>query len=371
MTTFQIEKLPENVLAGIFRHLYRESIDQTRIASPKLHAKIKEYSARHKLKDEYDYLQDVIAKQPRNIDTRGNISDLAWSPDNTQLAFGQHLNVQIWNAETGRQIDNGFTENHTRWINSIAWSPDGKQVVSSGYDGTIRIWDVETERQIGDPFLQIDNDNDSIFHVDVDWSQDGRLASSDKDGNIRIWDPNTRQQIGDPLIGDRFAIVTWSQDGKLASGGKYGNILVWKPQIEDTPIQLNGHSDMVNDIAWSPDDTLLASGSADGSARMWDPITGQQIGNPLFIDPFHDADRITCITWSPDSTRVAIGRTIEGEDGEIHIVDTITRTTFSDYNRWPIKHMDWSSNNRLAISEKNGFIYIVTPSSDSVESRRA
>ena len=73
---------------------------------------------------------------------------------------------------------------HTSTVNSIAYSPDGRHIVSGSYDATIRIWDVLTQRQIGNPLTGHTNYVSSVVY-----SPDGRhIVSGSSDNTIRIWD---------------------------------------------------------------------------------------------------------------------------------------------------------------------------------------
>ena len=59
--------------------------------------------------------------------------------------------MRIWDIETG-QTDTGPFEGHTGMVASVAFSHDGKRVVSGSWDNTVRIWDVETGQTVLGPF---------------------------------------------------------------------------------------------------------------------------------------------------------------------------------------------------------------------------
>ncbi len=69
------------------------------------------------------------------------INSVAFSPDGKRIVSGyDDCTIRIWDAATGAQIGEPLT-GHTEWINSVAISPDGKRIVSGSRDKTIRIWD--------------------------------------------------------------------------------------------------------------------------------------------------------------------------------------------------------------------------------------
>ena len=74
----------------------------------------------------------------------------------------------------------------------MEFSPDGRRIVTGGYDGAVRIWDVGTGRQIGPPHRVHEHDKTEII-MDVAFSPDGRrLASASADGDVQIWDGRNR-----------------------------------------------------------------------------------------------------------------------------------------------------------------------------------
>jgi WD40 repeat protein len=77
--------------------------------------------------------------------------------------------------------------------------------------------------------------------------------------------------------------VAFSPDGRmLASGSRDSDVILWDPQTgQQIGEPLGGHDDWVNSVAFSLDGRMLTSGSSDNNVILWDPQTGQQIGEPL------------------------------------------------------------------------------------------
>src|SRR6516164_1368944 len=84
----------------------------------------------------------------------------------------------------------GPFEGHTEWVRSVAFSPDGKHVVSGSLDKTIRIWDVETRQMVSGPF---EGHTESVHSVA--FSPDGKHVVSGSCETIRIWDAETGQMV--------------------------------------------------------------------------------------------------------------------------------------------------------------------------------
>ncbi|KAF7133640.1 hypothetical protein CNMCM5793_004948 [Aspergillus hiratsukae] len=116
----------------------------------------------------------------------------------------------------------------------------------------------------------------------VAFSADGRLlASGSNDETIKLWDPST----GDPSTGalkhtleghsDWVQSVAFLADGRLlASGSGDKTIKLWDPSTGALKHTLEGHSGWVQSVAFSADGRLLASGSSDKTIKLWDPSTG-------------------------------------------------------------------------------------------------
>jgi WD40 repeat protein len=79
---------------------------------------------------------------------------------------------------------------HDYWVMSVAFSPDGKHIVSGSDDKTVRVWDAQTGQSVMDPLKGHD---DSV--TSVAFSPDGRyIVSGSDDKIVRVWDTHTGQR---------------------------------------------------------------------------------------------------------------------------------------------------------------------------------
>lgn len=113
---------------------------------------------------------------------------------------------------------------HQKLVNHVSFSPDGRYIVSSSFDNSIKIWDgikgtfIATLRGHVAPVYQ------------TAWSADNRLlVSCSKDTTLKVWDIRTKKLAVDlPGHSDEVYAVDWSMDGKrVASGGKDKMIRIW------------------------------------------------------------------------------------------------------------------------------------------------
>ena len=210
----------------------------------------------------------------------GNVTSLAFSPDGSRIVSGStDACLKIWNANTGVCIKNieGVIDNsggnwlknfegHLSPVSSVAYSPDGKYIVSGSYDGIIKIWDANTGKYL----KTLLGGSRTIFSLA--FSPDGsRIVSCSVDNTIKIWNANTGECIktlkGD---NDRFYSVAYSPDGtKIISCSADRYIKIWDANTGQCLQTLEGHSDFVSSLAYSPDGTKIISGSDDTTIKIW------------------------------------------------------------------------------------------------------
>jgi len=93
-------------------------------------------------------LIDMVSWTMRTFDGHsGTVLSVAFSPDGKQIVSGSlDRTIKLWDAETGNEIRT--FSGHTSHVFSVSFSPDGRQILSCSADGTIRLWDVLTGREI-------------------------------------------------------------------------------------------------------------------------------------------------------------------------------------------------------------------------------
>src|SRR5207302_5362242 len=111
----------------------------------------------------------------------------------------------------------------------------------------------------------------------VAYAPDGKLlASGDEDGRVKLWEPSTGQELAS-LCGPRGGVnaVAFSPDGViLASAGgelnRPGAVTLWSVASGQELVTLKGHHNEVMAMAFAPDGMTIATGSLDGTVRLWD-----------------------------------------------------------------------------------------------------
>ncbi|KAJ5988200.1 hypothetical protein N7481_003410 [Penicillium waksmanii] len=155
---------------------------------------------------------------------------------------------------------------------------------------------------------------------------------------------------------DQVISIVWSPDGRqLASGSSDNTVRIWDPATGQSISTLYGHSASVRLIAWSPDGNQLASGSRDKTVRIWDPATSQNIST---LD--RHSGPVNSIAWSPDGNRLASA----SGDKTVRIWDPATGQNISTLDRHsgPVNSIAWSPDrSRLASASDDKTVRIWDP----------
>jgi WD40 repeat protein len=154
---------------------------------------------------------------------------IVYSPDMTLIATGGYdwldsteFPVKIWDAKTGKLV--ATLKGHTNSVMCLAWTPDGKTLISGSTDYSIRTWNTTNWKQIA----VLDGHTNTINGIAI--SPNGRiLASASYDNTARLWTLENGQPISLPLEHiEPVYCVSFSADGKLLATGCFdNNAYVW------------------------------------------------------------------------------------------------------------------------------------------------
>ncbi|MGF1933476.1 MAG: protein kinase domain-containing protein [Nostoc sp. ChiQUE02] len=161
-------------------------------------------------------------------------------------------------------------------VNTIAISPDGCTLASSGDDKNIKLWDLNTKKVLA----SLSGHSQAV--KSVTFSPDGKiLATASDDKTIKLWQVETLEEIC-TLLGHSHTVksVAFSPDGQiLASGSWDKTIKLWDVNTGREICTITGHQLQVNSVAFSPQGQLLASASYDRTIRLWQiPALGRDRG---------------------------------------------------------------------------------------------
>ncbi len=211
---------------------------------------------------------------PRELEGHtGAVNSVAFSPDGSRFAStSRDQTIRIWDASTGKLIST--LRGHTGFVPCVAFSPDGSRLASASSDGTLKVWSVLTEAEC----RTLKGHAGRVFAVA--FSPDGdRLASAANDNSVRIWDMTIGRAVRTfACASPKIPSVAYSPDGtRLAAPRADRKVIVWNAQSEEKPLELAGHAKPVWTLAFSPDSAWLASSDVDGEVKLWDVATGGEV----------------------------------------------------------------------------------------------
>lgn len=216
---------------------------------------------------------------------RGGVNALAFSPDGRRLVSSGGVDDNtaiIWDVASGRRVQQ--LKGHTDIIFALAVTPDSKRLVTGSDDTTLRMWDMESGRQLA---LMTGHKFDIERALDI--SPDGKLiASGDMGGEIRLWDGETGAFLRTlAKQNGRVGILRFSRDGtRLVSACAQNcrqdyRARVWDVASGKELLQYEGHDNVVASASISPDGKLVATGGGnDHSIQVWELDTGKAVTGP-------------------------------------------------------------------------------------------
>ncbi|MDE3258700.1 MAG: hypothetical protein OYM47_12765 [Gemmatimonadota bacterium] len=250
------------------------------------------------------------------LSTESPVHSVAFSLDGTLASGLDNGMVELWDVETGKTVG---ALRHADWgrVTAVVFSPDGTRLASGSWDQVIKLWDVETRREIGT--WEVPREENSVRSLSVDFSPDGtRLVSGFQDGTVRLWAVATQSEVA-ALEGhtDRVTSVSFSPDGRLlasAGGSSDPTVRLWDTGRQTEVATLRGHRE-VRSVAFSrPEGGTLASagGWRDRRIRLWDVAT-----RVLITTLEEHTGSVHSVTYSSDGGTLASG----AADGRVILRD--------------------------------------------------
>ena len=236
-------------------------------------------------------------------------ADVAFSPDGSRLmAVGDDRRIRFWDARTGAAQPSVSGEG--RELSAAAFSADGRRFAAGGREGTPRVWSAEG----GAPVAVLRGQHARILDLGFGPTSDRVVAAAD-DGSVRLWDAGRTQAwtVPSPAYDAQF-----NRDGRLiATGSQDGTARVWNPRTGELRASLDG-PDGVTVAQFSPTaDTVLITNSS--QARLW-PIAAQSAtvaiqlpkGRTMLYAEFDGTGRR--LVYTDDAGNVVVRDLVSGRD---------------------------------------------------------
>ncbi|KAJ7492077.1 WD40 repeat-like protein [Mycena latifolia] len=283
---------------------------------------------------------------------QGDLTALHWNTEGTLIAIGSYDTILRVCTASG---DLYFSHTqHEAPIFAVRFSKNGKWLLTASLDGTACLWNV-AEKSLETQYL-VHKD----CCLDVDWLSDTMFGSCSADQLIHIMEVGKREQVK-TFAGHTNEInqIKCNPSGtRLASCSDDMTARIWKiddivapvdalPGFEgsdkDQVIVLAGHKHSVSTIGWCPNhpagtNEIIATSSFDGTARLWDSVTGE------CLQVFTDHKRpVYALKFNPNGRYLATG----SGDGWLHIYDVKDReiawSWFAGFDKPGVFEIDWQA----------------------------
>jgi WD40 repeat protein len=277
------------------------SPDSTRIASGSADVRI------------WDAMTGAHSLTLKTAGAKGTIVNaVCWLPDGKTLVTGGS-EVEVWNALTAHKelvYETQAQKSHpqgTLVVNALSLSPD-KQTMAVAYTYSysqsakkarsvvnwVDVWDVANGKHL------YTYEGNQAQILSIAWSPDGtRIASSGMNGTLYVWDATTGNHLVKYATSNSVFSVDWSPTGKYLVSASNTALDIWDVQEPNKPLSiLTNYSSASALVAWSPDGKYIAS--ADTSIHIWNATSG----NELF-DYTDLPAPISALNWSPNSKYLA------------------------------------------------------------------
>jgi WD40 repeat protein len=280
-------------------------------------------------------------RQPRLVGHDGPVTHVAWNRTGTRIATsGADAMTRVWRAENGAL--EATLAGHTDQVWWVAWDMAGARLATASDDGTARVWNADSGRQLG----VLAGHGGWVYRAS--WSPDGtRIVTAGADGTARIWDAQSCAQLL-ALSGDvesnspqeprspQLEHAVWNSEGtRILTTCADGSARVWDARTGDDLLILRHRASApVYHAAWDPDEVRIVTASADHTACVWDAHREVALvrltGHSGWV--YHAA-------WSSDGTRIVTASV----DGTARTWDAETGTQLALLaGHLVVRHAGWN-----------------------------
>lgn len=233
--------------------------------------------------------------------------NIAFSPDGRYVAVPFRYGIFLLDSQSGRQRAVLQTSDHHSLISTVAFSADGRYLISGSQDKLVRIWEMRSLRER----TKLTGHQSGIRVVA--FSPNGQLAASVSfDNTVKIWDVRKGQEV----MTKEGHSVSFSPDGRIFATAAEDHLVKICDVNTGKELQtFRGHKGEVYSAEFSQDGSRLVSASKDNTIRIWDVQSGDEVRSFSCSTPIHFA------AFSPDGQHVVAAL----DDKSVRIWDVDTR----------------------------------------------
>ena len=269
-------------------------------------------------KDTFIPTDSPIGAKLRTVVQTGHsasVTSIAFSLDGRYVLSGsKDHTVKLWDVFLGREIRS--FKGHTDVVSAVAFIPKSRLIISASWDYTLKIWDATT----GEEIRTFKGHSDRVNSVSV--TRDGRYAlSGSGDYSIIMWRISNgfKHKV---LRGHKFAVRSNPNPGLTATGyedrdhGALGQFYSYKAKVKDPKSAKRyatmGHIDAISSAVIDPSGQYILSSSMDRTLRLWDLNSGDR----KKVYSLRNA-HVLSVSFSPDGRYAICG----GSDNLLRLFD--------------------------------------------------
>ncbi len=219
---------------------------------------------------------------PMELNHKAAVRSATFSNHGYTVLTASGNDVILWQAGRGKEIYKFSPSPHR--INSASLSPDRYKVAIALEDNSVQIWNMDTDRlfQVFQGRSDAEAFSPQLFKtltghtsavLSVAFSRDGKyIVTASADGTAKIWEVETGALIR-TLVGHTQGVTSaeFSPNGKyVLSACGDGEVRIWDIETGQDVIQIMAHAGRVNSAQFSPDGTKIVTASNDKTAKIWD-----------------------------------------------------------------------------------------------------
>lgn len=223
---------------------------------------------------------------------------IAASPDGRWIVSGGwNGSILVWEVATDKtdiKREPVSFKGHEILIRGLVFAPDSETFASASNDLTICVWKRETGQIVLGPLRLGELPNS------ISYSLNGRKLAAGTDKHIMVWNAINGEEL--LKIQKRAYRVAFTPDSLHLVSGDWNDIRISDAATGDIIKQIDAHTETCQSLAISPNGSKLTTTSADKTTRFFDMTTLEPIG-----EPFEHPDVVLCVAFSEDSQFIATG----------------------------------------------------------------